>query len=195
MRVFVEPSEAAWSIETILPGPPAIVWDWVTSPARRPKWQDGVDVVYGAAPGGRRGAGTINHCMHGKEAIVEETVDWRPYDYYTVRFQVPMPSAPKLTMTDTFEAISEGTRLVSRIQRPRGVKDRAMLAIGLPMFEGPIRAGIRALTPLVADDAARRRVAGSEAGEEEPPASAERFLREPLRPADVDSPLPNSSPQ
>lgn len=56
-------------------------------------------------------------------------------------------------------------------------------------------AGIRALIPLIADDAARRRVAGSEAGEEEPPASAERFLREPLRPADVDSPLPNSLPQ
>ena len=195
VRVFVEPSEAAWSIETILPGPPAIAWDWVTSPARRPKWQDGVDLVYEVAPGGRRGAGTTNHCMHGKQAIVEEIVDWRPHDYYTIRFQVPMPGAPKLTMTDTFEAISEGTRHVSRIQRPRGLKDRAMLAVGLPMFEGPIRAGIRALIPLIAEDAARRRVAGSEAGEPEPPASAERFLREPLRPADVDSPLPNSSPQ
>jgi uncharacterized protein YndB with AHSA1/START domain len=190
LRVFVEASDAAWSIETILPGPPAIAWEWVTSPARRPKWQDGVDVVYEAAPGGRRGAGTTNHCMHGKRASIEEIVDWRPYDYYTVRFRVPVPGGPKLTMTDTFEAIDDGTRHVSRIQRPRGVKDRAMLAVGIPIFEGSIRAGIRALIPLIAEDAARRREAGSAAGELDPPPSEGRFILQPSNAPDVDSGSP-----
>jgi hypothetical protein len=32
---------------------------------------------------GRRGAGTQNHCTHGKDAIVEDIVDWRPFDYVT----------------------------------------------------------------------------------------------------------------
>lgn len=194
VRVFVEPEDAAWSIETILPGPPAIAWDWITSPARRPKWQDGVDIVYEAAPAGRRGVGTTNHCMHGRSASIEEIVDWRPYDYYTIRFQVPVPGAPKLTMTDTFEAIDEGTRHVSRIQRPRGIKNRAMLTVGMPLFASSIRTGIRALIPLIAGEAARRRAAGAETGEPEPPPSAERFLREPVRAADVESPVAQSLP-
>ncbi|MBF8289037.1 MAG: hypothetical protein HW391_5 [Chloroflexi bacterium] len=185
VRVFVEPTDAVWSIETILPGPPAIVWDWITSPARRPKWQQGVDIVHEAAPTGRRGPGTTNHCMHGKRASIEEIVDWRPYEYFTLRFQVPVPGGPKLTMTDTFEAIDQGTRHISRIERPRRLKDRAMVGMITPLFGGQIRADIRALIPLIAEDAARRRAAGSEAGEPEPPVSAERFLREPVRSADA----------
>jgi hypothetical protein len=30
------------------------------------------------------GVGTKNHCMHGKDAIIEELLDWRPFDYFTV---------------------------------------------------------------------------------------------------------------
>jgi uncharacterized protein YndB with AHSA1/START domain len=190
VRVFVEESDTAWSIETILPGPPAIAWEWVTSPSRRPKWQGGVDVVYEAAPGGRRGAGTTNHCMHGKQAVVEEIVDWRPFDYFTVRFRVPIPGAPKLTSTDTFEVIPEGTRHVSRIQRPRGLKDRIFLSVGLPGFEPSIRTAFRALIPLIAADAARRREAGSAAGEPDPPPSEGRFILQPLNAHDVDSGSP-----
>jgi len=196
-RVFVEPGDAAWSVQTILPGPPEIAWEWVTSPARRPKWQNGVDVVYETTMGGRRGAGTTNHCMHGKQAFVEEILDWRPHDYYTIRFQVPVPGAPKLTMTDTFEAIPEGTLHTSRIQRPRGVKDRAFLTLGIPLFERSIHADIRALIPLIADDAATRRAAATAANEPDVPVSTGRFLREPVRKhdraPDVDSGAVRSS--
>ena len=27
-----------------------------------------------------RGAGTQNHCLHGKDAVIEDIVDWRPFD-------------------------------------------------------------------------------------------------------------------
>jgi hypothetical protein len=37
------------------------------------------------ALGGRRGPGSSNHCMHGKDAVVEGILDWRPYDYVTDR--------------------------------------------------------------------------------------------------------------
>ncbi len=187
VRTFVEPEDAAWSIETILPGPPAIAWEWVTSPARRPKWQDGVSLVLEDAPGGRRGTGTTNHCMHGKQAIVEEIVDWQPHDYYTIRFLLPLPGAPKLTMTDTFEPIEAGTRHVSRILRPRSIKDRAFLAMEWPMFEPSIRTGIQALIPLIAEDAAARRAAASAAEEPDVPASAARYMLGSAGPADVDS--------
>ena len=35
-------------------------------------------------PGGRTGAGTRNHCVHGKKVAMQETIlDWRPFDYFT----------------------------------------------------------------------------------------------------------------
>jgi hypothetical protein len=33
---------------------------------------------------GRRGAGTQNHCFHGKDAVIEDVIDWRPFDYVTL---------------------------------------------------------------------------------------------------------------
>lgn len=46
-----------------------------------------------------QGVGTRNHCMNGKDAIIEEVLDWRPFDYFTVSVQLPIPSAPKIVMT------------------------------------------------------------------------------------------------
>jgi hypothetical protein len=40
-----------------------------------------------------------NRCMHGKDAIIEELLDWRPFDYFTVSTLLPIPGAPKLVMT------------------------------------------------------------------------------------------------
>lgn len=37
--------------------------------------------------------------MNGKDAIIEEVLDWRPFDYFTVSVQLPIPSAPKIVMT------------------------------------------------------------------------------------------------
>ncbi len=53
---------------------------------------------------GRRGVGTTNHCVHGKDAIVEEIVDWRPYEYWTQRMQIPEPGVPKFTLMYEFAA-------------------------------------------------------------------------------------------
>ena len=95
-RVFVEPKAAMVSIDYTLPAPPAIAWDYLTSPARRLRWQAGVtDIVEEAAAGGRRGVGTTNHCVHGKDAVVEEILDWRPTEYFTLNWQMPIPGRPR----------------------------------------------------------------------------------------------------
>ena len=44
--------------------------------------------------------GTTNHCVHGKDAVVEEILDWRPPEYFTVNSLLPIPNAPKLRSTD-----------------------------------------------------------------------------------------------
>src|SRR6476646_1205579 len=41
-RVYVEPKAAMATVEYTLPAPPAIAWDFLTSPARRLRWQSGV---------------------------------------------------------------------------------------------------------------------------------------------------------
>ena len=46
------------------------------------------------ATGGRRGPGSANHCRHGKDAVIEEILDWRPYDYVTDRTILDTPDGP-----------------------------------------------------------------------------------------------------
>ncbi len=135
--IRVEPEDALRTIVADFPAPPAVVWEFATSPARRPKWQAGVDAILESSPSGRRGAGTTNHCVHGKDAIVEEVLDWRPPDYLTVRATLPAPGAPRLLMTDRLTATAEGTRMITTIARPRNGKERAALE-GMLAEIGPV---------------------------------------------------------
>lgn len=76
------------------PAPPALVWEYLTSPARRPQWSPGVTAVDEEIRGGRRGAGTLNHCMHGKDVVLEEILDWQPGVSITSRSRMPIPGTP-----------------------------------------------------------------------------------------------------
>ena len=49
------------------------------------------EVAVKGATGGRRGPGSANHCIHGKDAVVEEILDWRPHDYGTDRTVLDTP--------------------------------------------------------------------------------------------------------
>ena len=182
-RVLVTAAESARTVEAVFAAPPPVVWDWVTSPARRIQWQHGVtgiQMVDGTP--GRRGVGTVNHCIHGKDAIVEEVLDWRPYQYVTYRSQMPMPGVPKLV--NTFELVDLGdghTRLEMRFGRPRSAKDRAIAAQLLPMVDQSIQAGLAALRPLIEADAVERAAAEAAAAAEPVlPPPAGRNIREPI---------------
>jgi uncharacterized protein YndB with AHSA1/START domain len=182
-RIIVTAKDSAKTVETTFDAPPAVVWDWVTSPARRIQWQagvTGVDQVEGTP--GRRGAGTVNHCIHGKDAIVEEVLDWRPFDYVTYRSQLPMPNIPKLLNTFALEDLGDGrTKLEMRFGRPRSAKDRAIAAMVLPMVDHSVQAGLAALRPLIEADAIQRAAAEAEAARQpDLPAPERRNLREPI---------------
>jgi uncharacterized protein YndB with AHSA1/START domain len=180
-RVVIDHTSAMAVSEFELPGTPALVWDFVTSPARRVRWQAGVDSIEEATANGRRGVGTVNHCIHGKDAIVEEIVDWRPPEYYTFDFKVPIPGAPKIRATEALTETPDGTRVTISIGRPRSSKDRAFLMGALPMIEPMFTAGRVALEPLLAEELARQ--AAEAAGQREPElqVSARRFINEPFR--------------
>ena len=109
-----------------------------------------------ATAGGRRGIGTTNHCVHGKDAIVEEIVDWRPFEYWTQRMQVPEPGVPKFTLMYAYEDQGDTTRLTARILRPRSAKDRGIWTMVEPILSTALDRNLGALGSVVADEVARR---------------------------------------
>ena len=97
-RSVVARADAIEVIAADFPAPRAAVWDLVTTPAHRPRWQDDKDSVIENNVQGRRGVGTQNHCMHGKDAIIEDIIDRRPFDRLTLTTLLPAPGAPKILM-------------------------------------------------------------------------------------------------
>jgi uncharacterized protein YndB with AHSA1/START domain len=155
--------------------PRAILWEWVTSPARRIRWTSGVTEIAEDLASGRRGIGTVNHCAHGKDVSIEEVVDWAPPEYVTKRINMQMPGVPRLVVTmELFERGPTQTDLVFRLERPRSAKERRTLEA----IWGQIRPGVEQdgarLTELAAADAAER--AAGRADEPDVPLRAARHL-------------------
>jgi hypothetical protein len=190
-RLVVGPEDAYATLDVVLPGSPSLVWEFMTAPSRRVQWQEGVTAVREDAPSGRRGRGTLTHCVHGRDAILEEILDWRPFEYYTVRALMPMPGAPKITMSDIFEPVGpESTRVTTRLARPRTAKERTFLDQFRPLLETWARAGADRLRPLLEAELAARSAAADAVAEPALPDSPARHLRQPqpARSAGADRP-------
>lgn len=180
-RVVVEAKDAMRIFEATLDAPPALVWEYLTSPRLRPQWQGGVEAVIPAAGvAGRRGVGTVNHCMHGKDVIIEEVVDWEPNDHVTYRSLMPLPDAPKLLNTFLLTELGDGrTHLELRFARPRAKKDQAVAERIASTLDAAIEADFAAIGPLVAD-AALAAAAAELTAEPDLPASSNRMVTEPV---------------
>jgi uncharacterized protein YndB with AHSA1/START domain len=135
-RVMVIERDTLFSIEADLPVAPPVVWALVTDPAMRPRFVPGVVRVDETVRGGRRGVGTTNHCVHGEGASLEEILDWRPHQYFTVRNL--MPGAASWVTMEEFIPIEDGrgTHVRIRIQRPRRAAERAALEPMREMMTG-----------------------------------------------------------
>jgi uncharacterized protein YndB with AHSA1/START domain len=180
-RIVVEGKAIAKTYSIDVDAPRAIAWDWVTSPARRLQWQygaTGITMVDGTA--GRRGVGTVNHCVHGKDTFIEEVLDWQPIDYLTLQTQLPGP-VPKLVNSFVLVDLEDGrTRIEMRVARPRSTKDRSIAEQMLPMLDVSITEGLKALRPLIEDAAAQARSAATGIEEPDLPRGRARNLREPI---------------
>ena len=164
-RVIIRPETATFSSATPTVAPPQLVWEFLTTPGRRRGWQHGVtDVIETPAAGGRRGVGTVNHCMHGSDVLLEEVLDWRPWDYLTDR--TTMPGGLVLLSTFELEPTPDGTIVHFRIA-PERKKDLPLLQQIGPMLNEAIQEGIRALQGQVLVEAAAR--AGDRGPEPEVP--------------------------
>jgi hypothetical protein len=158
-RVLVDPGSAQIAVAMPSAAPAQLAWEYLTEPGRRVSWSYGVTDVIVDAPGNRRGVGTTNHCMHGEDAIIEEVLDWRPFDYFTVRSAMGTPAGlVRFLTTFEFEPTVEGTTVHMRIAGDSGA-DRELLTGVLPMFEPIFAANAANLRELVAADVQAREAA------------------------------------
>lgn len=173
-RNEVTRDKAAAVIEFDIAAPRQTVWEYFNLPGQRPKWR-GADEVRETVQGGRRGAGTTNHCMHGNHVIIEEVLDWRPFDYLTLTTLLPMPAAPKVLMTYAFFETPGGTHIEIRVGKPKP-KDKAFLDQVAPEFHKHITSEVAVLRGMLEEQDLAPTVV------EEPPlrSSAERFLSQPV---------------
>ena len=125
-RIEVTRDDAYLSFDFDISAPRQTVWEYFTVPGQRQKWWP-ADAIIDNSSNRRRGIGTENHCMHGKDAIVEVVLDWRPFDYFTVSTLLPIPGAPKIMMTHAMQDRSNGvTRIQMRVAKPKP-KDKAFV--------------------------------------------------------------------
>ena len=177
-RTHVEVTRAdayvTWDFDIAVPR--QTVWEYFTVPGQRQKWWP-ADAIIETSSKKRRGIGTENHCMHGKGAIVEEVLDWRPSDYFTVSALLPIPGAPKIIMTHAFQDLPNGaTRIEMRVAKPRP-KDQAFVDQAGAKFKENITKAIGNLRLILEEQQTSFSAIG------EPPliASSERFLTEPVK--------------
>ncbi len=108
-RALITLAQADLVIVQDLPAPVTVVWDWINNPQKRVQWDELDEVVPVLRPAGRASAGARNHCVHGKDVAVEDVLDWRPFDYFTVRI---VKRGIGVTRTCAFQPLAEGgTRL------------------------------------------------------------------------------------
>jgi hypothetical protein len=126
-RVKVSRDDAVAITTYDLPAPRSVAWRFMTDPGLRPGWTPGVLRIDQTTPDGRIGVGTQNHCVHGKNASLEEILDWRPFDYYTILNALPMPLLKPMQMTFELEDVPGGTRVTQSIAPGKGFGQRFLL--------------------------------------------------------------------
>jgi hypothetical protein len=146
-RAFVEPEGSILTVSVPTRAPQQVAWEFVTKPGQRMSWQPWVtEVAIEGATGGRRGLGSANHCMHGEDAIVEEILDWRPYDYVTDVTILNPPSGPvKVLHTIEFEPNVEGTTIHFRYGAPSTEREAKEMEVIAPAYGEALRSGIPSL--------------------------------------------------
>jgi len=159
-RVFVTPEESILIVSVPTDVPPQVAWEFLTKPGQRMSWQPWVtEVEIKGAPGGRRGLGSANHCMHGKDAVIEEILDWRPYDYVTDRTILDTPGGPvKVLHTIELEPTTTGTTIHLRFAAPRTKREKGLMEHIGPAYGAALRSGIPSLIAQLDAELAAREV-------------------------------------
>jgi uncharacterized protein YndB with AHSA1/START domain len=111
-RVYLEPRDADYIYERILPASPELLWSFIIDPERRKQYQTIKELKPVRNNSGRMGVGAEFHCDHGAFTRVTQMLDWRPFHYMTNTtvqsfHKLPLKS-PKSMVTFEFIPIDSG---------------------------------------------------------------------------------------
>ena len=114
-RVYLTNDDALWSKTMELPVPVPVAWDFMTAPDKRTLWNPGITGFVLQTPG-RMTTGSVNHCMHGPDVIIEHVADWRPFRYFTVDYPMGAEDdSPFMRMTYEFDEQPDPQTMTIRI--------------------------------------------------------------------------------
>ncbi len=117
-RVFVDPEEALFAIETEIPAEPPLVWDYFMKPEYRTILTGADSIEVDNKKLGRIDAGSVYICAHGDQKSLHAIVDWRPFEYYT--YETLIGPGLSGTITTRFMPTQGGTRVISILGRLQG---------------------------------------------------------------------------
>ena len=81
--------------------------------------------------------------MHGEDAVVEEILDWRPYDYVTDMTILETPDGPvKVPHTIEFESTASGTTIHFRFGPPGTPREAAAMETIGPAYGAALGAAL-----------------------------------------------------
>jgi hypothetical protein len=150
-RVEITAAEAIASFVIDVEAARQTTWEFLTAPGHRVMWTAGATAVEEDVANGRRGAGTVNHCMHG--------------------------TGVNLMTHALSDRADGGTCIEVRVAPPPPEQMERFAQLG-PMMQQSMQASGEALVKLLNEAAARIRA--STASAPEVPASAARFATPPV---------------
>jgi carbon monoxide dehydrogenase subunit G len=110
-RIYLGPDEAHGEIVRDFHAPRPVVWDWLGDTGKRTRWMPGSQWISDTRPAGRTGPQASNHCA--TYSAIEHVLDWRPFDYYTVRIT---SRGVDVLMTVELKPSDHGTQLSWRVK-------------------------------------------------------------------------------
>ena len=128
----------------------------------------------------RRGIGTTNHRMHGKDVRTRKTLDWRPTDYVTHRST--LSNGFQAVSTFEFHDVPDGTLVRTFFTWGRSRREREDATAVRAFLADVVGRGQVALHDVLTAEMARRAALAADAPPEPvAPGSQDRELREPVR--------------
>ena len=115
-RLTIPPEEAWLALEWEVPYPPPVLWEYLTNLQIEERYS-GYDFVKRTdSLGGRTQPETTYHCAKGELQFFNTILDWKPFEYLTLRQKVSI--GVELTQTRQITALGDGSRLTITIQEP-----------------------------------------------------------------------------
>jgi len=116
-RVVVTPEDAWITLGYDTPYPAVVVWEYLTNRALEKIYLEYDFVERTDALGGRTQQDTTYHCAHGETHYFNTILDWKPFEYLTIRQQVSL--GLETIQTRKVTPTENGSRLLFYIEKPK----------------------------------------------------------------------------